>query len=458
MKLPRTLLLTVSTGLAGALLGLAPGAASSKVALNRIAAINGSPAEVAPVVRTGNGTLHVMFQTFSGPPNGLATIPISPAGTPGAPVQALTGWEPTQPAMVAMPGGALASFFGAVSPGQVSSLWAIASTDGGATWSAPTDVRSASNLDVFAYASDLTAAMSGTTPVIALPHGDIVMQEGLGASAPAFVLNGAFDGDAGDLSQAVDAATGEVVEGWSSIATPGGDYLQGAVPTVGPAQLVPGQVHDPLVIAGRDTGPGVFAPYTADGSHVRLLRYGSGSVAVGRVAAIPANNLATVTGIGGRIWVIWGKAGSDLAVTRSNKAVTRFEPIQRVNANAFSLWRIFGDGRLGPLDLFTDEVPELKTLVPPGLYYGRVLPELTATFSVKKVKNGKGVITAFKLTAKVTDAGDVVAGATVKAKGKSAKTNASGVATLTLPGSAKGSVTVTVADPGYQLLSESVVL
>ena len=105
-----------------------------------------------------------------------------------------------------------------------------------------------------------------------------------------------------------------------------------------------------------------------------------GVVAVGSLKRVTVTNLATATGPDGRIWVIWGKdGGADFAVTRSNKARTRFEPIQRVDANTFSLWRIFGDGRLGPLDLSSDQIPNLRSLVPPGLYYGRVLPELSVT-------------------------------------------------------------------------------
>ncbi|MEA2199147.1 MAG: hypothetical protein QOJ25_3198 [Solirubrobacteraceae bacterium] len=455
MKPLRTLLLTFPLVLVTAL--LVPGAGwAGKVTLTRLASINGASEQVAATARTPDGVLHVMYPTVAPATHGLATMAISPGGKPGPQIQALSGWDTTQPGLVTLTGGTLAAFFGAISPGNVSSLYAITSTDGGATWTAPIDVRSSSSLDVFAYASPLTAAVSGTTPVIALPHGDLVIQQGLGAAAPASVLNTPAAGDVGDLSSAVDAATGEVVESWYSIATSLASYLQGAAPTVGAAQLVPGQVRHPVVIAGRDTGPGVFAPYTTDGTHVRLLRYGAGSVAVGKVSGITANNLAAVTSLDGRIWVIWGAAGTDFAVTRSNKAVTRFEPIQHVNANAFSLWRVFGDGRLGPLDLFTDQVPQLKTLVPPGLYYGRVLPELTAGVSVKKVKNSKGVVVAFKLTVTVTDAGDAVSGATVSVKGKSKKTNASGVAKLTLPGSTSGPVTVTVTAPSYQVLTKKV--
>ena len=168
--------------------------------------------------------------------------------------------------------------------------------------------------------------------------------------------------------------------------------------------------------------------------------------------------LGAATGIDGRIWVMWGDDGSGgIAFTRSNKAVTRFEPIQDVDPKAGSIYRVQGDGRLGPLDLLVDEIPSGKgPIQPAGIYYARVLPELSATVSVSVVKNKVGVIVAHKLTVAVTDAGDPVAGATVSAKGQQKKTNTKDVAVLTLAGSGGGTVTVTVTAPSYHALTESV--
>ena len=65
-----------------------------------------------------------------------------------------------------------------------------------------------------------------------------------------------------------------------------------------------------------------------------------------------------------------------------------------------------------------------------GIYYARLLPELSATIAVTSLSGGK-----FTLTANVTDAGDAVSGATVSAKGQSKTTNAIGSAKLTVSGS-----------------------
>lgn len=262
------------------------------------------------------------------------------------------------------------------------------------------------------------------------------------------------------VPRAVDAAANEVVASWHSGVGSGGNFMRAVAPTLGSVQKAPGQLRNDLVIAGRDKGPGVFGAYTSDGRHVRLLRYGGGSVAVGQPAGTEASIIGVATGLDGRIWVMWGQDGHPVAVTRSNKAVTKFEPIQRVYPNPFTLYRLSGDGRLGPLDLFVDEIPTGSgTTVPPaGTFHTRVLPELSASVSVVNVKSKMGKVIAHKLKVKVTDAGDAVAGATVAAAGKEAKTSSKGTATLTLAGSISGSVTVNVTDSSYHTLKKKIKL
>ncbi len=443
---------------------LAAGAGNSKASpvagtFHRLATVSASSAAAVAAARTGNGTLHLVYQTFSGRSfSGLASIGISAAGHAGPQAPVLSGWQAGQPGLLALPNGELEALFGAVSPGLVSSVWGTTSSDGGATWSPPADVRGGGPTEALAYGSNVTAAMTGTTPVLALPQaGNLVVQTGLGGGSPSFVVTNSTDGSTTDADIAVDAATGEVVASWPSIAHNPSVYLQGVAPTVETPHVVPGQSRNALVLAGRDKGAGVFAAYTSDGTHVRLLRYGGGTVAVGMRRGTTAKVLGVATGIDGRIWVMWGDdSGGGVAVTRSNKAVTRFEPIQHLDPKAGSLYRIQGDGRLGPLDLLVDEIPNgTGPVQPAGIYYARALPLLSASVSVTAVKNKQGVV-AHKLAVTVVDAGDPVAGASVSAKGQKKTTNTKGVAALTLPGSAVGNVTVTVTSPGYRVLSKSV--
>jgi hypothetical protein len=171
--------------------------------------------------------------------------------------------------------------------------------------------------------------------------------------------------------------------------------------------------------------------------------------------------LGVATGIGGRIWVMWGGDSGDIAVTRSNKAVTRFEPIQHLSDKIITLFHLAGDGRLGPLDLLADQIADTHPLLPTGVYHARVLPELSAAVKVRPIaatRNRKTVVIAHTLTVTVTDAGDTVSGATVAVKGQVKKTSGKGVAKITLPGAGTGKVTVTVTAPTYQKLTTPVLL
>jgi hypothetical protein len=313
--------------------------------------------------------------------------------------------------------------------------------------------------------SNLTVQVSNSTPVLTAGCcGNIVIQKGLGVGSPTYQLTNSTDDAAGNTESGVDAKTGAVVASWDSNAGSGGIWLQQAAPSAGSAQKapIPSQYGTgaPLILAGRDAGPGVFAAYPADfgpRTHVRLLRYGGGSVAVGSVKGLHSAVSGVATGPDGRIWVVWAgeiNGHGVTAFTRSNKAVTRFEPVQTRRFTWADLFSMSGDGRLGPLDLLMSGTPDVKTgpLVE-GIYYARVLPRLSASIAVTSLGGGK-----FHLKADVTDAGDAVSGATVSAKGKSKTTNAKGSAKLTISGTKGNHVTVTIAKPGYQTLARRVKL
>jgi hypothetical protein len=419
--------------------------------------------------RSADGTLHLVYEantSWGMSANGVGAIAISPSGKVGAPVQALSWNGPTSgspngiPGLANLSGGTLEATFGG-SPTTDDGPWGISSADGGSTWSPPVDVGSGS-MEV--GDSHVNVENSNGTPVLSAGCcGGIVIQQGFGPGAPTYQLVNSTDGAAGNVDSAVDAATGAVVDSWGSNDGSGGLWLQQVAPTEGAATKapIPSQYGTglPLVIAGRDSGAGVFAAYGANFANttsVRLLRYGGGSVGVGKVKGLHAKVFGDATGPDGRIWVMWyGNVGLNgiIAVTRSNKAVTRFEPIQQFHFPDWPfLYVLQGDGRLGPLDMLINGTAPAQPLVP-GIYYSRMLPELSATVSVHKTKSGK-----FKLGTKVTDAGDPVSGATVSAAGQSATTNGSGKAKLTISGKAGDHANVKVTEPGYQTLHKRVKL
>ncbi len=417
--------------------------------------------------RTADGTLHVMFETntsWGDAANGMEARSISPSGHVGPAVQALnwnvTGGSPSGiPGLAVMPSGELEATFGG-SPSGIDGPWGISSTDGGSTWSAPTNIGSGSM--EFGDSAVGVHISNGTPVLTAGCCGGIVIQQGFGAGAPTYLLTNSTDDAAGNTDSAVDAATGADIASWDSNAGSGGIWFQQVAPTKSTALKVPVPSQygtgEPLILAGRDSGPGVFGVYPANfatTTDMRLIRYGGGSVAVGSVKGLHTNVWGVATGPNGRVWVFWwGQMnGKELtAVTRSNKAVTRFEPIQTFTSSWSSLFTLSGDGRLGPLDMLLSGIP--ATANPPqGIYYAHIQPALSATVKVHHIKHHK-----FKLTVKVADAGDAVAGAGVSAKGVHEKTNASGAAMLKVTGSKHGHVTVTVTAPSYRVLKKKVKL
>jgi hypothetical protein len=117
---------------------------------------------------------------------------------------------------------------------------------------------------------------------------------------------------------------------------------------------------------------------------------------------------------------------------------------------------VYGDGKLGPLDLFVDQIPT-SDVHSPGGFYTRVLPLLTVTPSVIVHHNKKGAVTGYSVTIHVTDAGDAVNGAAVKLAGKTATTGKTGVVHFVL-GAGAGSAQVTVTAATYRPYSARVKL
>lgn len=420
--------------------------------------------------RTADGTLHVAYETNTSwgmSANGIGAISISPSGQVGAAVQALSwsnsdgGGSPNGVPGLAVLGGSLNAVFGPSPNGGPQGPWAISSSDGGSTWSAPADVGSGPPESV---GGSVTLQSSNGTPVLATGCcGGLWVQQGFGAGTPAYQLTNNADGCAGNPDSAVDAATGAVVVSWDSCQSPGGPWFQQVAPSEGAALKppLPSQYGSgiPLIIAGRDSGPGVFAAYPADygnTTHITLQQYGGGSIPVGSVKNLHANNWGAATGPDGRIWIFWWgqntKNGKTyVAVTRSNKAVTKFEPIQVFGFNWSILLAMEGDGRLGPLDMLLNGTAAGSSVG--GIYWQRFQPELTAHVSIHKLSQTK-----FSVKVKVTDAGDPVPGATASAKGHHKTTNSNGVAKLILKGSTKTHLKVKVSDAPYRTLKIKVKL
>ena len=403
-----------------------------KVPFTRLATVNGTTAQAVAMTRSADGNLHLVFQTlrrqFPDRP-GDAVDQRRRARRERRSLRSRAG-RPASPGSSALPDGTLEAVFGAISPSNVSSLWGITSSDGGASWSAPAIVKGGGSLEALVYGSDVTAAVSSGTPVLTLPQaGQLVIQRGLGAGSPSYQLTNSADGSTTDAEVATDAATGEVVAAWPSIAGNPTLYVQGASPSIqGAAEPCPARA------ATRRSSPAATRPRRLrrvhDGRQARApaplrRRHGRGRLGQDR----RPRTLGVATSLDGRIWVMWGDdSGGGVAVTRSNKAVTRFEPIQHLKLNS------------------AVDVPHLGRRTPRAARPARRPdPEREHRFSrracstrryargalggasrVKPIKNKKLAVIGHTLTVTVSDAGDPVAGANVSAGTVVHKTNGQG--------------------------------
>jgi len=251
-----------------------------------------------------------------------------------------------------------------------------------------------------------------------------------------------------------DHASGAVVVAGITIAGKGGTFVRQLLPHPGPSLLLPSAGNERSSgLAARLAAPGVYIAYaTLNGQAVQLLRYGGTTTTVARGTAFTTAKV--FAGPRGRLWVAWGAfRGTEIFVTRSNEAVTAFEPVQTLTlpdpSTNQGVSALQGEGSTGPLDLFADMTIGNVT----GFMHTRVLPVLSGTVAVSAVMGKKGQLVGHKVTVKVTDAGDRVAGATVGVGGVKAMTSSSGVATVTLSAAKSGQLRVTATDPGYQLLT-----
>jgi hypothetical protein len=147
----------------------------------------------------------------------------------------------------------------------------------------------------------------------------------------------------------------------------------------------------------------------------------------------------------GRLWVAWAQFDSQgapvLYVRRSNRAATVWgevvalkPPSRQIDFQNIDL--VAQSDRLDVLARFAALGPGTN------LFHTQVSPGLTL------VAKGGNVVSF-----RVTDAGDPVAGATVKVGGKTVRTNAKGQASLDLP---KGSYKAIASKAGYVSDSTSV--
>jgi hypothetical protein len=298
-------------------------------------------------------------------------------------------------------------------------------------------------------ADGIGAALAGDGQVVT-SWGGAIVHVGLGAG------NGAdpsFQPDCCGVDPllATDSSSGAVVAAWLSNGHDSGTYVQQVYPSQGARFTLPsGTTPGSSGLAARIGAPGTYVAF-ADGKKVALYQYGGAT----KTIASGAFRLAKVfAGPQGRLWIVWSDGNTGIDVTRSNKAVTAFEPVQHLAlpANLTSLYNAQGEGSIGALDLFVDVLVGTSDR---GFWRTHVLAKLSLKAKVAKagVSGSSGKTKGpSQATFTVTDAGDPVAGAIIAVRIGGTmlhlKTDGSGHASTNVPPNAPA-IHATATAPGY---------
>src|SRR6185437_15432836 len=162
-------------------------------------------------------------------------------------------------------------------------------------------------------------------------------------------------------------------------------------------------------IAARLGAPGTFVAYTGlTNQAIKLYQYGGGTRTIVKG---PYRIAKVFAGPAGRLWMLWGDANYGVWATRSNKAVTRWEPVQKLALpkNVTAFYNAQGEGSGGPLDAFVDLLIGTNDR---GFWRTHVLARDALAESTSYQSGGAKGKSA-KLAFHATDAGDPLTGAII---------------------------------------------
>jgi hypothetical protein len=379
------------------------------------------PGSQLGLARTADGTLHVIWNRGATPTSIFETR-ISPAGAAAGTSTVATGFDGNGGlALLAMPDQTLRLFAaGATHPkSSASGINTFTAPARGGSWT----------LQTGSYWGGPVANSAGLIGATLTKDGQpVTAWRGVAAAGvPPTAIPPAYVADQTGSRLATDAASGTVVIAGTTLAGKGGIAVQQILPGRGAQVLLPLQSNLTDFnngISGRIGAPGVYVAY-ADTKAARLYRYGGASKSL---ASGPFTSATVCAGPQGRLWLAWGSNAGGLFVTRSNRAVSAFEPVQKLGLpSGPGLTFLQCEGSAGPVDLFADSG---------GFFHTHVLARLSLTARTAKKK----------VTVSARDAGDPVAGVAVTVDGKHLKTDAHGLVSLALR---PGSYSATATAAGY---------
>jgi hypothetical protein len=426
----------VKTLCLAAALTLALASAADAATWRQVTPSDGASIDQVGLVRTPDGVLHVAWH--KGPD--LNHTPISRDGRIGQATPIATGWTGHMDAALTTVPGGIRAVWGAIrsldSSDPNRELNTALSTDGGRTWAlqAGSIVPGGGQ----AYGSDSSATTLPNGTVLQTWAGTLGtwVHSGLDPATPNFDYQAPLGTYGYNPGIASDRGSRAMLAWFSSGASMLGVIAQGVnadgSPAGGPQRMPGSEVmvgggtvsKTPVVARARDGGFYVgYALGYPTANQVRVWRVGAGSTTL--LARTQANSQVTLAAdIKGRIWAVWSEGTfGDIRVmaARSNTRGTRFgEPVDagavRGAHSAYSLDASATSSALDILALFGT-----GTSSGGATYAARVEPGLTLA---ARKRSGRVQFT-------VSDAGEPVRGATVRAGRQSGRSNRQGRVTLT---------------------------
>ena len=399
----------------------------------------GSPGFEAGLARTADGVLHVVSLRRNGAKLELWQIRIGSDGKFLGSNAIVRGWNGlANPDLVLSADGGLRLFVGgnhsvsAANPGLVTAT----APARGAPWTIQPDPVSVGE-DAALADVGATAARDGTPIAVwATPAGLRYRYDVDPAGADVVLsLPGCC---ASEPDAATDSATGQSYIAWASSAARASGIL---VQPIGPRSLTGKSLFAPgSASKGRAAAvpPGERVAITSRlGAGGVYVAYGVGYPAVKGVALWPvgapravvripaggASDIALAAAPDGRLWLAWARNGT-CYVTRTNRAATRVEPVRAISSppRTTSVWRVQGEGSLGPLDLVTNVDATGGTT----FWHQQILPLLSLEVTAVAQLDG-----STRYSFAVTDAGDPVPNAKVKVGTQTLTTGLAGTVVLT---------------------------
>ena len=409
------------------------------------------------LARTSDGVLHVVYTRRNGTKEDLIHVEVSAAGKVGPDAVALGGWASmSHPDLLRMPDGTLRAFFGGIrttNPGETNNTMNTATAPAsGSPWTLTSGhvVQSTS-----AYATGVAGAALAkdgtpistwsTTPGLGYHYGvnpadpdRTIPQSGCCLYTP---------------DVAVDAQSGQAWVGFHSNENAGPGLYVNAIAPGGPQggrKLAPGSVDgkssiypgNRTSITGRIGAGGVYLFFGQGYPTFKTLALWKVDTAKPTVTIkADGNEHANVAAApDGRLWLMWEQNGTIYAA-RTNKSATKVGAANAIRPpSGATIYRLNGEGSAGPLDL----IANMQAGGSQALWHQQVWPKLELA----------GSRTGSRIVFRVSDAGEPVAAATVKAAGKTLKTAANGRATLAK--APTGRVKATASKAGYAPASANV--